>query len=54
MLQKRVHRSKKEVAVHQAKWKTLLDTMYLDASTHNLKWEDDAYMHTSCNTLGVS
>jgi hypothetical protein len=26
--------------------------MYLDAATTNIKWEDEAYKHTSRNALG--
>jgi hypothetical protein len=42
MLKKTGHKLKTEVAVHRATCNTILDTMYLDTATQNLKGEDEA------------
>jgi hypothetical protein len=51
-LQKTGHRSNTEVAVHQANWKTLLCTMYLNATTRNPNGEDETYKYAPHDALG--
>jgi hypothetical protein len=41
-----------EVAVERVTWKLLINNMYLEGTTRNLKGDDDAYKHAYCNALG--
>jgi hypothetical protein len=41
-----------EIAVKRATWKSLLDNLYLDNATSDLKGEDEAYKFASRNALG--
>jgi hypothetical protein len=50
--QRTYHLMPPEVAVKWATWKTLLNNLYLEGATHNLKGEHDAYTYTSPNALG--
>jgi hypothetical protein len=46
------HMQPMEIAVKWETWKSLLDNLYLEGATHNLKGEDEAYKHASHNALG--
>jgi hypothetical protein len=40
------------VAVKWATWKSLLDNLYIEGETQNLKGDDEAYTYASQNALG--
>jgi hypothetical protein len=46
------HLNTTDTSIKRATWKSLLDNLYLDSATHDLKGEDDAYEFTSRNALG--
>jgi hypothetical protein len=46
------HPTPMEIAVKCATWKLLLNNMYLDSATRDLKGEDEAYTFASWNALG--
>jgi hypothetical protein len=46
------HLNTMEISITRATWKSLLDNLYLDKATHNLKQEDEAYKFGSRNPLG--
>jgi hypothetical protein len=50
--QKTGHLTTTEIAVKGATWKSLLDNLYLDSATRDLKGEDEAYKFASRNDLG--
>jgi hypothetical protein len=41
-----------DIAVKRTTWKSLLDNLYPDSATHDLKGEDKAYKFASRNALG--
>jgi hypothetical protein len=45
------HLTPPEVAVKRATYKSLLNNMYLEGATRNLKGDDEAYKYASRNTL---
>jgi hypothetical protein len=50
--QKTGHLTPMEIAVKRATWKSLINNLYLDGATHDLKGEDEAYKFASWNALG--
>jgi hypothetical protein len=46
------HVRQTEISIKCAKWKSLLNNLYLDSATRNMKGEDEAYKFASRNTLG--
>jgi hypothetical protein len=50
--QKTGHLTPMEIAVKRATWKSLLDNLYLNGATRDLKGEDEAYKFASRNALG--
>jgi hypothetical protein len=49
---KSVHLTPTEIVVKRATWKSLLDNMYIDGATRDVKGEDEAYKFASQNALG--
>jgi hypothetical protein len=41
-----------EINVKRATWKSLINNLYLDHATHDLKGEDEAYKFASRNAIG--
>jgi hypothetical protein len=41
-----------EIAVKRTTWKSLLDNMYFNSATRDLKGDDEAYKFASRNALG--
>jgi hypothetical protein len=50
--QKTGHLTTMEIAVKRATWKSLLENMYLDSATRDLKGEDEAHKFASRRALG--
>jgi hypothetical protein len=49
--QKTGHLTTTEITVKRATWKSLLNNVYLDSATRDLKGDDEAYKFTSRNAL---
>jgi hypothetical protein len=46
------HLTPTEIAVKRANWKSLIDNMFLDGATRDIKGEEEAYKFDSRNALG--